>query len=139
MSKEYAEKCIRDALKDAKGNPTRAQQSIIAEAVKDHKLLLYLTRGHLKGIVSLWVNRVIEKISREPEPVPEEPESLEMEPNDFGKEILQVMRSGDAAKFGQENAAPRRKHKQASQNHIDAINMMAKASKSNKNSDDSDL
>jgi hypothetical protein len=132
MSQEYAEKRIRKALEACKGHTLKTQQKIIAEAAQDHRLLLSLTQGHLKGIVALWVNRVITRKHAEMQDVPEAPESLEMEPETFGKEILDIMQSENTALFGVENSAPPVKRKQASQRHIDALKQMASKKKPNK-------
>ena len=135
MSREYTEKQIRAALKKAQGNPARAQQHVIAQAMQDPKLLLGLTQGHLTGIVSLWINRVITKMNREPEVVPDEPELLDMTPASFGKEILSAMEKGDVAKFGEESSAPMPGRKKASRNHIDAIHKLAQKGNANLNKD----
>ena len=61
MSREYAEKRIKDALKQARGNATKARQQIIAWTNEDPKLLQALAQPHLTGIVAHAINRVIYK------------------------------------------------------------------------------
>lgn len=129
MSREYTEQQIKNALKQSGGHPGKARQQIIAKTYEDHKLLLGLTQGHLTGIVSLWVNRVITKMAKEPEPVPEEPETLDMEPDTFGKAILSAMQDGKGSEFGLEAGAPRAGKKQASKSHIDTMKFLAQQSK----------
>jgi len=127
MSREYAEKRIREALVTSKGNTHRAQQRIIVEAAQDHKLLLALTQGHLTGVVALWLNRVLTRIGQEQEetPPPEKPQMLDMEPQTFGAEILRALESSSSPMFGQESASVPLRRKQASQSHIDALRQMA--------------
>jgi hypothetical protein len=129
MSKEYAESRIRKALEDSHGHPLKAQQKIIAEAAQDHRLLLSLTHGHLTGIVALWVNRVMTRKSDD-QPAPDIPSGLDMPPEAFGKEILKALKGQDTAYFGRENSAPAPKRRKASQQHIDALRMMAKKNSS---------
>lgn len=129
MSREYAEKRIREALVATKGNTHKAQQRIIAEAAQDHKLLLALTRGHLTGVVALWINRVLTRMEPEDEPPPEEPQSLDMEPQTFGAEIMRALEDNANPMFGHENASPSFGRGKASQRHIDAIRQMARKGK----------
>ena len=129
MSQEYAENRIKDALRQTKGNPTKARQKVIAWTFEDPKLLQALARPHLTGVVAHAVNRVIHKLGIPEEEAPEAPASLDMTEEAFGQEILKALQSGDTAMFGQESAAPRSGRKQASQSHIDAIQRMAQESK----------
>jgi hypothetical protein len=127
MSREYAEKRIKEALKQAKGNATKARQIIIAWSGEDARLLQALAQPHLTGIVAHAVDRVIYKQGSgdEPEEIRANPRSLDMAPDTFGKEILKVLQSTDTAKFGQESAAPPARRPKASQSHIDALNKIA--------------
>jgi hypothetical protein len=133
MSKEYAEECIRKALKECKGHPIKAQQKIIAEAGQDQRLLLSLTHGHLTGIVALWINRVVSRQAHEQEEVnSEEPHSLDMKPETFGKEILTILQNKDTVQFGKENHLPTSKRTKASKQHIETLKMLANKHKSKK-------
>lgn len=131
MSREYAEKRIRDALNMAKGNATKARQQIIAWTNEDHKLLHALAQPHLTGIVAHAVNRVVHKqeVDDHETDVPEAPQSLNMAPDTFGKEILKALASDNTALFGRESGTGSTRRKQASQSHIDALKQIASKSK----------
>ena len=131
MSREYAEKRIREALELCKGNPTRARQQVIAWTFEDPKLLQALAQPHLTGIVAHAVGRVI-NMGDEDEGetgAPEMPRALDMTPDTFGKEILSILQSQNTATFGREGAAPPVRRKQASQRHVDALKQIAKKNK----------
>ena len=132
MSREYAESRIRDALKLAKGNPTKARQQIIAWTNEDARLLQALARPHLTGIVAHAVNHVIHHQGMAAEEIQAEPQALDMEPSIFGQEILKALQSSDTARFGQESVAPPAHRPKASQSHIDALKRMAGKKKKNK-------
>jgi hypothetical protein len=130
MSQEYAETRIREALKLARGNATKARQQIIAWAAEDQRLLLALARPHLTGIVAHALNRVQARpeimTPDSPSPLPQ---PLDMAPDTFGKEILKALSSHDTQVFGQEGGAPSQRRKKASQSHIDALKAIASKSK----------
>jgi hypothetical protein len=126
MSREYAQSRIEDALKQNKGNPTKARQRIIAWAAEDPKLLLALAQPHLKGIVAHAVNRVIYKQGLEEPETPETPQSLDMPPESFGKEILQALQGNGATMFGMDAYTSPTKRPQASKSHQDALNKIAR-------------
>ena len=126
MSQEYVEGRIKEALKQSKGNPTKARQKVIAWTVEDPKLLLALARPHLTGIVAHAINRVIYRKSEEQQPVPESPEVLDMEPETFGKEILSALQSDNTPRFGLEHNAPSAKRVKASKSHIEAMRQIAR-------------
>ena len=129
MSREYAEEQIRKALQETGGHPGKTRQKIIGQAMQDHKLLLGLTQGHLTGVVSLWVNRVITKLSRKPDPVPEQPEPLDMAENTFGKAILEAMEKGSGTTFGLEGGVSSGRRKAASKKHMDTMRFIARQSR----------
>ncbi len=131
MSREYAEKRIRDALNMSKGNTTKARQQIIAWTNEDPKLLQALAQPHLTGIVAHAVSRVVHKqeIDDHETDVPDMPQSLNMAPDTFGKEILKALASESTAMFGRDNGAGPARRKQASQSHIDALKQIASKSK----------
>lgn len=134
MSSEYAEDRIREALKLARGNPTKARQQIIAWTNQDVRLLQALTRPHLTGIVAHAVGRVIhrEGLREETPEVPEAPQPLNMAPETFGQEILRALEGRDTAVFGREDAGIPSRRKQASQSHIDALKKIAGRPKKDK-------
>lgn len=130
MSQEYAETRIREALKLARGNATRARQQVIAWAVDDHRLLLALAHPHLTGIVAHALGRVQSRPESLPPEVPAPlPEPLDMAPDTFGKEILKALSSHDTQVFGQDGGAPSPRRKKASQSHINALKAIASKSK----------
>lgn len=126
MSREYAESRIREALRQSKGNTTRARQQVIAWAAEDQRLLLGLTQPHLTGVVAHAINRVLSRPDAEAGDVALEPESLNMPPDTFGREILSALSSSNTPVFGLESGTAQPGHrKKASQSHIDAIKQMA--------------
>ncbi|HEY0901818.1 MAG TPA: hypothetical protein VGD95_06815 [Micavibrio sp.] len=131
MSREYAEKRIRDALNLSKGNATKARQQIIAWTNEDPKLLQALAQPHLTGIVAHAVSRVIYKqgIEEHEDDVPQMPQPLDMAPDTFGKEILKALASDNTTIFGRDSGAGPARRKQASQSHIDALKQMASKNK----------
>ncbi|HPD82724.1 MAG: hypothetical protein R3D88_01730 [Alphaproteobacteria bacterium] len=129
MSREYAEKKIKEALHLTRGNATKARQQVIAWAMEDHKLLKELVRPHMIGITAHAVGRVMSG-KTEPEPVPmASVDPQEDKNNSFGMEILRTIAGGDTAQFGQENFGRPVKKQSASQAHIDAIQAMINKSK----------
>lgn len=132
MNRDYAEKRIRDALKAAGGNPTRARQQVTAWAFDDAKLLHELVAPHITGIVAHAVNRVM---SMKEIPVPAEPPKAKAAPKgeEFGMEILKAIALGNPAQFGLESSSGASiKKQQASQRHIDAIRQMVSKDKTGK-------
>src|SRR5688572_30825087 len=103
MSREYAEKRIRQALEMFKGNETKARQQIIAWTYEDTKLLQALTQPHITGIVAHAIGRVVNM--KDEGDIPPEPEIDLSEGGEFGIEILKAIAGGGTARFGQENAS----------------------------------
>lgn len=132
MSREYAERRIKEALAQTKGNATKARQQIIAWTNEDPKLLQALTQPHLTGIVAHAISRVVyrQEVEEQEADVPEVPQTLDMAPDTFGKEILKALASENTALFGRDTGAVPARRKQASQSHIDALKQMASKSKS---------
>lgn len=131
MSREYAEKRIREALAMAKGNATKARQQIIAWTNEDPKLLQALAQPHLTGIVAHAISRVVYRQEAEEveEDIPDAPQSLDMAPDTFGKEILKALASENTVMFGRDTGVVPAGRKQASQSHIDALKQIASKSK----------
>jgi hypothetical protein len=131
MSREYAENRIREALRLAHGNTTKARQQIMAWAGEDQRLLMGLARPHLTGIIAYAISRVIhrqETESEEQQDLPATAQTLDMPPDAFGKEILSALSSHDTPVFGYESSAPPAHRKKASQSHIDALKAIARRS-----------
>ncbi len=134
MSRDYAERRIRDALKSSGGNAARARQQIIAWALEDSKLMQELVAPHLTGIVAHAVNRVMTMKEKK---VPAAPEAAQPVKGDnpasdpFGMEILKAIALGNPAQFGLESGVTTKKQA-ASQRHIDAIRQMVSKNKTDK-------
>ncbi len=126
MSREYAEKKIKEALHVTRGNATKARQQVIAWAMDDHKLLKELVKPHMVGITAHAVDRVMSGKNK-PEPVPHD--ALSQDEDSFGMDILKAIAGGDTAQFGQEGFGRPVKKQTASQAHIDAIQAMIQKSK----------
>jgi hypothetical protein len=130
MSRDYAESRIREALKLAKGNDTKARAQVMAWAAEDQRLLMGLVRPHLTGIVAYAISRVLSRPENEiPEDLPDKPQSLDLPPDTFGREILSALSSHDTPVFGHETSAPPSRRKKASQSHIDAMKAIASKTK----------
>lgn len=127
MSQEYAEKRIKDALKQAGGNAGRAKQQIIAWCFEDSKLLHALAKPHLNGIVAYQVERVQSgrNVSKE-QPERNTPQVPDIKDEELGMEVLRAVAAQDAIVFGRENTGlPQMRRSKASKQHIDAIRMLA--------------
>ncbi len=133
MSLEYAESRIKEALKLAKGNATRARQQIIAWTYEDAKLLHALTKPHLSGIVAYNIDRVAsgraEAQKAQQVQKPQAPAKQSKKEPAFGMELLKAVASSSADVFGLEHNAPLGRRGQTSQNHIDAIRAIASKKK----------
>lgn len=132
MSREYAEKRIKEALNLTRGNEAKARQQIIAWCFDDTKLLHALTKPHMTGIVAHAVGRVASgKSDPQNVPSPEDRAELDQE-GTFGMEILKTIAGGGTNQFGQENNGRPIPRQGASQQHIDAILKMVEMGQSKK-------
>ncbi len=133
MSLDYAEKRIKEALKLAKGNIVRARQQIIAWTYEDSKLLHELAKPHLTGIVAYHVDRVKSgRASKPVQPPPAKPQPSQTKGQNeeqFGLEIIKAIAASEGATFGLEGDAVQRRPGQASQQHINAMKVIASKSK----------
>ena len=136
MAQSYLQKCILDALDKAKGNETKARALIAAQALEDNELLIALSKPHLSGIVAHAVGRqaIQQKAKKDRlEDLPELPKAPSKgKENDFAMDLLKALGGNNVAKFGAEDAAPRVGKKAASQQHVNALKLMAAKSKTNK-------
>ncbi len=128
MSLDYAEKMIAKALRAAKGNQTIAKQQIIAWAQQDTKLLQGLTKAHLTGIVAYHIDRVASgRAERSKNPLPSKPKGQKAPAKeDFGMELMKAVASSSAAVFGLEGGAPTGRRGKVSENHIRALQQIAR-------------
>ncbi len=130
MSREYVEQRVREALKKAEGNPARARQVMIAWCHEDHKLLEAITKAHLNGIVAYNIERILSGRGKPKEKTaPPKPVVSE---NAFGKEVLRAVAINNGAQFGLEAYGETPARGKASQQHINALKLMAAKSKHNK-------
>lgn len=129
MSREYAERRIKEAIKKAGGNAERAKQQVIAWTFEDAKLLHALAKPHLTGIVAYNIERIMSGRADAIEEVPTKPEPLGMKGEEFGVEILKAVAGPNVPLFGQEGNAPPMKRGRASKQHIDAIRHLASKSR----------
>ena len=138
MAQSYLQTCILDALNKTKGNETKARVLVAAQAMEDERLLLALANPHLSGIVAHAVGRVMisqknKKAMADDDvpPIPKAPKASKTE-NEFGLNLLKALGGQNVPKFGSEDAAPPMGKKQASQQHINALKLMAAKSKTPK-------
>ncbi|MDY0028882.1 MAG: hypothetical protein RBR86_02955 [Pseudobdellovibrionaceae bacterium] len=147
MAQSYLQSCILEALEKAKGNQNKAQKIIALKAMEDLQLLQALAKPHLTGIVAHAVGRIaIQEQARKEgayEDLPEKPvvkkgrgkaaASVDADdPQGFGIDLLKALGGPNVPKFGMEDAAPRLGKKQASQQHVNALRLMANKSKTTK-------
>lgn len=138
MAQSYLQTCILEALAKAKGNETKARALVAAQALKDEKLLLALAKPHLSGIVAHAVGRqaIQQRANKDREndlpPIPKVAAKSKGREKDFGLDLLKALGGPNVPKFGNEDAAPRMGKKAASQQHVNALKLMAAKSKTNK-------
>lgn len=133
MSKEYAEKRIKEALKKTGGNAVKARQQVIAWTYEDSKLLHALTKAHLTGIVAYNIERILAgRGTAEEKRAPEAAQSKTgNKEENFGKELLKAVAGNSGATFGLESySGSGAKRPKVSKNHINAIQAMARGRKS---------
>jgi len=122
MSREYAEKRIKEALISCGGNLTLARQQVISWAKNDPQLLNALVRPHLNGIVAYQVERVASGRSEPKIKAPAPVRRSQQQGDEFGMDILRAVASTNAAIFGQEsNAAPMNRKGAVSKQHIETM------------------
>lgn len=136
MSREYAEKRIKEALRRCNGNAVKARQQVIAQAMDDPKLLQALTKAHLTGIVAYNIERILSgRGTAEEQRVPKAPQSVAKgqggrKEENFGLELLKAVAGNGGAEFGLEGYSNGgQKRKKVSKSHIDAINALTKGRK----------
>lgn len=132
MTRDHADQRVSEALRLAGGNAAKARRQIQAWFYEDPKLLMELTRPHWNGIVAYAVDRAVDRALKGEETPAARAKKTPGKPKkegSFGKEMLRSFVSEHAAKFGHESAAPVPARKAASQDHIDAIHLMAAKSR----------
>lgn len=135
MSIEYAENKVAEALKKAEGNKAKARKLVMTWLAQDHQLLLGLTALHLNGIVPYWIDRIERKesVKKTADDKAKTAAGLpEKEPKSFGEAMLRNFAGQKTAVFGLESGSAPLGKREASKRHIDAINLIAQASKTKK-------
>jgi len=131
MSREYAMSRVKDALDQSEGNHLKASRLIMEWLENDNSLYFGLTAPHMKSIVTHAIAHVDQK------PTTEEPilaKHLQLGENEIG-ELGNAILAGIAGKpgsFGESNPEGTPKPSKASQQHIDALNVMTAAYKQKK-------
>lgn len=134
MSLDYVEQKIQEALVLSGGNAAKARRQIQAWFFEDPLLLLELTRPHWNGIVAYAVDRAQNRALRgETTVAPRKPKKAEAPQQSIGKDMLKSFVAQNTSKFGLESSGPPLARKTASQDHVDAIHLIAaKSRKKNK-------
>jgi hypothetical protein len=123
MSHEYAISRVKDALEKSDGNHLKARRLILSWLEKDHTLLFGLVTPHIQSIITHAIAHVTQP--------PKKISLKDQKAGEFGNSLLDSLsgKGGDTGTFGE--AAPRGVSKpgKASKAHVDAINLLVKASK----------
>lgn len=141
MSREYVENRIRQALKQHNGNAYNAKKQIMAWTYEDVKLLQYITKPHLSGIVAYNIERVISAIEEEERapkkaqqpansdmPTQQQKPKVKTSPKTkkedaFGMQLLKAV-AGSSEVFGFDSGRPSRRPT-ASKRHSDILRHIA--------------
>ena len=124
MSREYAEKRIKEALKKTGGNALKARQQVIAWTYEDAKLLHALTKAHLTGIVAYNIERILSGrgAAKDQAAAESKPRNKSSKEENFGTELLKAVAGNSGEIFGfDSNGVARSKRPKVSKSHIQAI------------------
>ncbi len=133
MAISYLEQAVTEALKKSKGNQTKARAHLIEQIKDDEKLLRAIAMPHLNAIVAHAVNRIAiqqksKKTKADSDVMPPMAKGSKVQAG-FGLDLLKALGGQNVPKFGSEDAAPPLRKKEASQNHVNALKLMASKSK----------
>jgi len=130
MSREYAEKRIKDALVKSNGNAVKARQLVTSWCAEDQKLLHALTKAHLTGIIAYNIERIASGRSARgsEKTAPTQKQTAKKEEN-FGMELLKAVAGNGGLTFGLEGSAVPKKRTKVSKEHLDAILAMTQKPK----------
>jgi len=131
MAETYLENRIAEALRKSKGSQTKARQLLASMAIEDDQLLLALTKPHLNAIVAHAVGHyasVVKNKKKSDDDVPPIPKNAKGDAG-FGLDLLKALGGQNVPKFGREDTAPPIKKKKASEQHVNALKLMASKSK----------
>lgn len=132
MTSTYAQSRIRNALKEHPDSAAQARQTVMRWALEDPKLMAELVAPHLSGIVAYAMARVEQgQGSSESALADLAGKAKGKGDKSFGLELLKNVADDNAAIFGHQAGHPTGQ-KPASQNHIDAINLIAEKGKTSK-------
>lgn len=121
MSQSYLEKRVKAALAEAQGSKMGARKLLLSWVISDQQLLLGMVRRHLPALAMQAVEFVLARAAAQAAGLPKP-----AKPGDnIGKDLIAALGGKNAAKFGQEDAAPPLSKRAASQQHIDAIHKLA--------------
>lgn len=134
MAQTYLENRIAEAFKKSKGSQTKARQLLASMAIEDDQLLLALTKPHLNALVAHAIGHYAEavkkkKSSKDEDELPQVPKTAAKSDAGFGLDLLKALGGNNVPKFGKEDAAPRVSKKKASEQHVNALKLMASKSK----------
>lgn len=124
MSQSYLEKRVKQALAEAKGSKLKARKLLLTWAIQDQQLLLTLTKAHLPALAGQALEAVLHRLESRAAGLT--PTRLAKPDENMGKEIMSALNDRDVPRFGHEDASPPLGRRAASQQHIDAIHMLAK-------------
>lgn len=132
MSNDYVEGKIKEALRLANGNTTRARQQLIAWCYEDAKLLQGFMKPHLTGIIAYNIERITSgRASRANTPINRAPQpKAPQNDEDFGMEILKSIAGNAGPMFGLEGpSAPSGRRTGVSPQHLEAIKALTQGKK----------
>lgn len=136
MSRDYADKKIKQALQVNDNDIKRTSRDIIELCVRDHDFLLGITEPFLRGIIGHSVQRVakpaLKTSDKKLDPAPKmlDVETLSAQTG-LGADIVKTVMGSKGHKFGTQDKTRStlgRKTK-ASKKHVDAMKMLASGSK----------
>ncbi len=134
MSRDYADKKIKQALQVNDNDIKRTSRDIIELCVRDHDFLLGITEPFLRGIIGHSVQRVakpeLKTADKTLEPKVLDVEALSAQTG-LGADIVKTVIGSKGHKFGTQDKTRStlgRKTK-ASKKHVDAMKMLASGSK----------
>lgn len=132
MSHDYAMSRVRDALEKSGGNHLKAQRLILSLLEKDHSLLLGLVSPHLHGIIAHALQHA-DAPSKKEQPTTAKRVVIDSDAGEFGAALVSSLKGARAenASFGEATPKNISKPGKASKAHVDAINQLINARKSN--------
>lgn len=131
MHSDYVRSRIQDALQENGGNIAKAQRTLLRWTIQDQILRDGLTTPHLQGIVAHALHHVINTMATDKDGTTNSPKPA-IGVGELGEALIQSLQQGDMAAFGQAHPRNVGRPKQTSARHVQAIEMLARAQKNNK-------